>query len=410
MCVLDRILDIGGGPDDPPELRRHKRLLVGFALAVIPAGLVWSLCYFVLAEPIAAVIPMLYIPLTLANIVLFARTHNFDRARQGQCLIILLLPFLLHTTLGGFQLSSGVVLWSLLAPFCALVFGGVAAGTRWLAAFAGAVGVAALLQTRDANGLPDWVVTGFFVANIATVSGCVFGLLASYARQLAAERGRSERLLLNVLPASIAARLRERDEVIADAYDAASVIFADVVNSTPLTVELSPREMVELLDEHVTTFDILANEHGVEKIRTIGDNWMGVAGVPRPRPDHAHAVARLALGMLAYVAQRRSAGLRCVDFRIGINSGPVIGGVIGRSKFVFDIWGDAVNTGARMESHGEPGRIQLTHEAYRLLADRFICEPRGTIDVKGKGPIQTWWLLGERAAEHVSATTTAVAG
>ena len=394
--VLDRVLDIGSGPDDAPELRRQKRLLVGFSLAVIPPDPVWSAIYYVFGETTAAIIPMLYIPLTVTNLVVFGRTRDFDRARRGQCLIILLLPFLLHVALGGFNLSSGVVLWSVLAPFCALVFGGIAAGTRWLGAFAGAVALGAALQTRATNGLPEWIVTSFFVANIATISGVAFGLLASYARQLAAERGRSERLLLNVLPASIAARLREREEVIADAYEAATVIFADVVNSTPLTIQLAPEQMVALLDEHVTKFDALADEHGVEKIRTIGDNWMGVAGVPQPLPDHAVAAARLALGMLAYVAERRRVGLRCLDFRIGINSGPVIGGVIGRRKFVFDIWGDAVNTAARMESHGEPGRIQVTHDTYRLLADRFVCESRGTIDVKGKGPVQTWWLIAER--------------
>lgn len=367
-------------------------------MAVIPPDPVWSSLYYVFGETTAAIIPMLYIPLTVTNLMLFSRTRDFDRARQAQCLIILLLPFLLHVILGGFHLSSGVVLWSVLAPFCALVFGGLGPGKRWLIAFAAAVLLGALLQTRSANGLPEALVTVFFVANIATISAVAFGLLASYAQQLAAERARSEGLLLNVLPAGIAERLRERPERIADAYEAATVIFADVVNSTPLTVELAPEQMVALLDEHVARFDALADEHGVEKIRTIGDNWMGVAGVPKPRPDHAGAAARLALGMLAYVAERRRAGLRCLDFRIGINSGPVIGGVIGRRKFVFDIWGDAVNTAARMESHGEPGRIQVTEATYRLVSDRFECEPRGTIDVKGKGPVQTWWLLAERAA------------
>lgn len=365
---------------------------------MIPPDPVWSAIYYVFGETTAAIIPMVYIPLTAANLVFFARTRDFDRARQGQCLIILVLPFLLHVALGGFHLSSGVVLWSVLSPFCALVFGGIASGTRWLTVFGGAVALGAVLQLRADNGLPEWLKTLFFVANIATISSVSFGLLASYARQLAAERGRSERLLLNVLPAPIAARLREREELIADAYDAATVIFADVVNSTPLTVELSPQQMVTLLDEHVAEFDTLADKYGVEKIRTIGDNWMGVAGVPEPRSDHAGAAAGLALGMLAYIAARRREGLRGLDFRIGLNSGPVIGGVIGRRKFVFDIWGDPVNMAARMESHGEPGRIQLTEATYRLLGDRFICEPRGTIDVKGKGRVQTWWLVAEREA------------
>jgi guanylate cyclase len=268
-------------------------------------------------------------------------------------------------------------------------------GTRWLVAFGVVVAIGALVQPRATNSLPPAAVTVFFVANIATISAVSFALLAAYARQLASERTRSERLLLNVLPGPIAARLREREEVIADRYPAATVIFADVVNSTPLTVELEPEEMVALLDEHVARFDHLADRHGVEKIRTIGDNWMGVAGVPAPRADHAVVVARLALGMLAYVDERRAEGRRCLDFRIGINSGPVVGGVIGRRKFVFDIWGDTVNTAARMESHGVAGKIQLTDATYRLLHDGFACEPRGTIEVKGKGAMRTWWLLAE---------------
>ena len=367
-----------------------------FALAVLASVPPWAGVYYMFGESVAAIIPLISVPLTLANLATFARTHNFERARQIESLIILALPVGVHVALGGFQLSSGVVLWSVLAPFCALVFGGIRAGVRWLVAFAAVVVLAALVQPREANGLPAWIVTAFFAANIATISGVAFALLAGYARQLAMERARSERLLLNVLPAPIATRLREREEVIADAYGEATMIFADVVNSTPLTAELTPREMVALLDEYVSIFDGLADRHGVEKIRTIGDNWMGVAGVPQPRPDHADAVARLALGMLEYVAERKRSGQRCLNFRIGINSGAVIGGVIGRRKFVFDIWGDPVNTAARMESHGEPGKIQMTEATYELLKDHFVCEPRGTIDVKGKGPMRTWWLLGER--------------
>jgi guanylate cyclase len=269
-------------------------------------------------------------------------------------------------------------------------------------AFVAAVLIGALLPSRETNGLPGWLITAFFVANIATISAVAFWLLSLYSDQLAAERARSDRLLLNVLPAPIAARLRERHEVIADAYDAATIIFADVVNSTPLTVELSPTQMVALLDEHVAAFDVLADRSGVEKIRTIGDNWMGVAGVPQARPDHAQAAARRALGMLSYVADRRRSGARCLDFRIGLCSGPLVGGVIGRRKFVFDIWGDAVNTAARMESHGLAGRIQLAEPTFRLLGDAFICEPRGSIEVKGKGTLATWWLTGERGIDHNS--------
>src|SRR5438094_7783800 len=280
--VINRILAIGSDLPDSPELRRQKRLLVLFSLAVVAPDPVWSGVYLAYHEPAAAIVPLLYTPLALANLGAFSRTRRLQWAVAGQSLIILFLPFLVHVALGGFQPSSGVVLWSVLAPFAGLVFGGIRTGIAWLAAFAGIVVLAALVQPRVTNNLPEWVVTVFFVANIATISGVAFELIAAYARQVAAERSRSERLLLNVLPAPIAQRLREREEVIADAYDAATVIFADVVNSTPLTVELPPSQMVALLDEHVAAFDELADRYGVEKIRTIGDNWMGLPASPAP--------------------------------------------------------------------------------------------------------------------------------
>lgn len=395
--MLDRLLAIGADPADPHELRRRKRLLVGFMVAIVTVDPAWAIVYLLAGEPVAAIVPMLYPPVTLVNLALFARHRSVERLAAGQSLLILVLPFLVHVALGGYGPSSAVVLWSMLAPLGALVFIGVASGVRWLSAFIAVLVVGAFAQPRNTNELPAWLVTAFFVANIGTILGVAFGLLASYSRQLAAERARSERLLLNVLPPSIAERLREGERTIADQYDAATVIFADVVNSTPLTVELAPAQMVGLLNEHVSAFDALADRFGVEKVRTIGDNWMGVSGAPVAQADHAAAAARLALGMLDFVDGRRGRGERCLEFRIGLNSGPVIGGVIGTRKFVFDIWGDPVNTAARMESHGTAGRIQLTEATYRLIRDRFECEPRGTIDVKGKGPMPTWYLVCERA-------------
>ncbi|HEX9270229.1 MAG TPA: adenylate/guanylate cyclase domain-containing protein, partial [Candidatus Limnocylindria bacterium] len=156
---------------------------------------------------------------------------------------------------------------------------------------------------------------------------------------------------------------------------------------------LSPHAMVALLDDYVARFDVLARERGAEKIRTIGDNWMGVVGVPSPRRDHAVCAALLALDMLAFVRERQAQGGICLEFRIGINSGPVVGGVIGRDKFVFDIWGDAVNLASRMESTSLPGRVQIGPGTYPLIKDRFRLEPRGRIEIKGKGEVETWFLL-----------------
>ena len=388
---------LGSDPADSDDVRRKKRYLVVAALlGLMPAGLIWGLVYFAFGEPVAGAIPFGYGVFSAVSIAVFARTGSFSVFRALQLLFVLLLPFLLQVALGGFVPGSAVVLWSLLCPFGALVFDDVRNAIRWFALFVGLVALSPFLATRPDNGLPLWLVTLFFVLNISTVSTIVFVLLATFVHQLARERARSENLLLNVLPKTIADRLKDRPGIIADAYGEATILFADVVNSTPLTRDLSPREMVSLLDGYVAHFDQLALAHGLEKIRTIGDNWMGVAGVPQALDDHARRAALMALDMLDHVRERQRSGVRCLEFRIGLNSGPVIGGVIGTSKFVFDIWGDAVNIASRMESTGVPGRIQVGPDTKALLGDEFLLEPRGTVEVKGRGPMETWFLLSSR--------------
>ena len=295
----------------------------------------------------------------------------------------------------------------MLCPFFALVFSNVRAASRWFGLFVVLVVVSALFQFRTSNNLRPELVALLFVQNVSVVASIVFVLLASFVRQIESEHARAESLLLNVLPKAIARRLKSAPGIIADAYEDATILFADVVNSTPLTSRLSARDMVGLLDEYVTQFDALARRYGVEKIRTIGDNWMGVAGVPTSRADHARCAVRLALEMLAFVHARQAGDALSLDFRIGLNSGAVIGGVIGRDKFVFDIWGDAVNLASRMESTGGPGRIQVGPATYVLLKDEFTFEPRGGITIKGKGEVETWFLIGPMSPTNPGAWRTA---
>jgi len=216
--------------------------------------------------------------------------------------------------------------------------------------------------------------------------------------ELEAEQAKSEALLHEMLPAGIVARLKSGEDLIAERYASVSVLFADLVGFTPLTAELKPAEIVELLMETFSHFDSLIGKYGVEKIRTIGDNYMVASGLPDPRPDHAHALASMALDISAYIRGRPPYRNHRVDFRIGLNSGPVIAGVIGHRKYQYDLWGDTVNTASRMESGGTPGKIQITRETYELICDDFDCEPRGTVMVKGKGELETWYLVGHRPA------------
>lgn len=213
------------------------------------------------------------------------------------------------------------------------------------------------------------------------------------------ERAENERLLLNILPPTIAQRLKSDEQTIADEYDVASVLFLDLVGFTPLSERLSATSAVTWLNELYSAFDAMVQAHGVEKIRTIGDGYMVAAGVPEPRDDHAHALVRLGLAMQDHVARLEPVQGHAVQARVGINSGAMVGGVIGTHKFQFDIWGDAVNVAARMESHGLPGRVQISSVTHGLVADEFVCEPRGPIEVKGKGAMEPWLVVGpmERA-------------
>jgi class 3 adenylate cyclase len=217
-------------------------------------------------------------------------------------------------------------------------------------------------------------------------------LVHDRTRELEAEQGKSDSLLHAILPAGIVERLKSGETLIADKFTSVTVLFADLVGFTPLTVEMAPAEMVELLNEIFSHFDSLVEKYGVEKIRTIGDGYMVAAGVPRARPDHAQALAHMALDMSDYIQRRPTNRDKRVDFRIGINSGPLIAGVIGHRKFQYDLWGDAVNTASRMESSGTPGKIQITRETYELIKDEFVCESRGKVMVKGKGELETWYL------------------
>ncbi|MGC9525304.1 MAG: adenylate/guanylate cyclase domain-containing protein [Limnospira sp.] len=209
------------------------------------------------------------------------------------------------------------------------------------------------------------------------------------------EKEKSETLLLNILPDLIADRLKQTPGCIADGFAQATILFADITDFTGLSSQVSPTELVNLLNQIFSAFDRLTDKYGLEKIKTIGDAYMVVGGIPTPRPDHAEAIADLALEMQRVVREFRHQLDRGFDIRIGINTGPVVAGVIGLKKFTYDLWGDAVNVASRMESQGEAGKIQVGEPTYRLLGDRYVLEKRGIIPIKGKGNMTTYWLISK---------------
>ena len=253
----------------------------------------------------------------------------------------------------------------------------------------------------------------FTMHNFFFLGANVIGMFASYYLErytrrdflqkytIQAQRDRADKLLYNVLPEPIAERLKESTETIAEEFSSATVLFADIVNFTPISARFGPLEVVEMLNELFSQFDELVDKYGVEKIQVAGDGYMVAAGVPTPRPDHATVIAQLALDMLDCVKTGNFlGGKHPIEIRIGLNSGPLSAGVIGRKKYFYALWGDMVNTASRMESHGESGKIQITRATYELVRDEFECESVGEITVKGKGKLEAWHLLAKKETKQ----------
>jgi len=396
---------VGADPNDDEDLRARKGLLVLISVLILPVAALWGALYLAFGSPVG-VVPLVYFAVLLGAVVVFSRTRDFPRLLLVAQVDILLAPTLSMIPLGGFVNAGGVGLWGILAPLGALVFSEVRAAARWyvawLVVFLGS-GIAGVIIGPIWPLPPGWFTSTMLALNIAVGGTIVFTLLAVFAGQrrdalaaLRVEQEKAENLLLNILPRSIADRLKAQTRPIADQFESASILFADVVDFTPWSEQLPAAEVVSYLDHLFSHFDTLAERYALEKIKTIGDCYMVAAGVPTPRPDHARALALMAFDMLEAMRTHHELRHLGLELRAGINSGPVVAGVIGRKRFLYDLWGDAVNTASRMESYGAPGRIQITRPTYELLADEFECEPRGTITVKGKGEIEAWYLIGPR--------------
>ena len=389
--------------NDPPEVALQRQLLVTITVLIAPLAFLWGALYVAFGEPRAGLIPWVYSLLSLAGLAAVRWTGRFGGFRAMQLGMWLVLPFLLQTELGGFIPGSAVSVWAFCAPISALLVASRRTASALLVCFALLIIVAELVQplVGTSNALPAWLVAALFGLNIVGTAVVTYRAMVFFIGQkdrayalLGSERARSERLLLNVLPAPIAERLKQREAVIADRYEAVSVLFADIVGFTPLSASMSADELVAMLDGLFARLDEMTQRRGLEKIRTIGDAYMVAAGVPTPRVDHATVLVDLGLEMLQ--AAEHGSGGRPLQLRVGISSGPAVAGVIGRTKFQYDIWGDTVNTASRMESHGVPGRIHVSEATRLLIEDRYVCEPRGIIDVKGKGPMPTYLVVDPR--------------
>jgi len=296
---------------------------------------------------------------------------------------------------GGLIPSDAVVLFGLLAVLGALIVLSVRAAFGWFLGY----GITLVLAVTLPKSIePLHVVEGSnggIAVMIAGMTIFLFAAMAYFVRQRDRFQSESDDLLHNILPDAIAKRLKTDHSMIADDYDMVSVLFADVVDFTPMSAAMSPPELVGLLNSVFTKFDEFVEDLGLEKIKTVGDAYMVASGVPALRSDHAEAIALLALQIRDYAESNQFEGHN-IALRIGINSGPVVAGIVGTHKFAYDLWGDVVNTASRMESGGIPGSIQVTSATYELVRDSFVCEPRGLVSIKGKGDMNTYILISRR--------------
>src|SRR5215468_5318792 len=383
---------IGARPNEDDDSRVRRMVFIWASVTGVPSLAIYCVAYIFLVAPLAAAIMFAYMAIVLVDLIVFGMTgRGFPLFLLFLTLSPLIASLLLVIIFGGLMASAMHVVWGLLPPLGALVVYGPKTARRYFVAYVGVLGLGTFLSYNTAdpiNILDPRGLSALMGLNIIGVSAFAFGILHYFVRErdlalglVRSERERSESLLLNILPKDIVSILKNESRTIADHFEGASILFADVVDFTPMSAKMSPTELVDLLNEVFSYFDNLVEKYDVEKIKTIGDCYMVASGVPRERPDHATVLVQLALDMREAVATR-SFGDRKLAFRIGINSGPVVAGVIGRKKFIYDLWGSTVNMASRMESHGESGVIQITRGTFELVGDQFECQAKGMIKVK----------------------------
>jgi guanylate cyclase len=421
---LFRLGTLGALPTDTEEERLRKSLLIFVVVMLGTVALtVYTVLYAMLGLRLAAAIPFAFQVVCLVSLLYLSKTKDFITFRNVVLFMALTLPVSLQWALGGFAGSGAVMLWAAWPAIGELMFEGPAKSIPWFVAYLGMIALSAVLDPlfpAFAPALSPAVRATFFGLNIAIVIGSMYFTLGYFADQrdlamtaldrqhqlLQQEQERSEGLLLNILPRSVAERLKVDPHATAEDCAEATVLFADIVDFTRISSGMRPEALVAWLNDLFSAFDRLTERHGLEKIKTVGDAYMAVGGLPRRHPDHAASAAEMALALRDEVTARLAPNGERLRVRIGMHTGPVVAGVIGTHKFSYDLWGDTVNIASRMESHGIPDGIQVTDATYRRLCERYTFSARGEIDVKGKGQMTTFLLVGRN---HTKTQATASA-
>jgi adenylate cyclase len=415
---LDRLRNAGIEPGDSEEQRLNKSLLMFATGLVSVTSMLWLALYWALGPHLSATAPFIFQLLLAGNLLLYVQTRNFDFFRLTQLAFFLFVPFAVQWSIGNFITASGVILWGLLAPIGAILFFGVRESVAWFFAWVFLTMLSGFFDYVLADEVvkPQYLVpirtsVIFFALNFIAVASIIYMLLRYSIQQkrkiqakleeahtlLQAEQERSERLLLNILPAPVAERLKNSDQTIADGFADVTVMFADIVNFTEVAADLSPNQVFSMLNRIFSAFDELAERFGLEKIKTIGDAYMVAGGLNDGMAEYAKAIADMAIAMRDVLQRDFAVNAAHLEMRIGIGTGPLVAGVVGKKKFIYDLWGDTVNIASRITAEGVPGMIQCDTTTYRRLRDRFDFHEPQTIYLKGKGNMTVYRLIGPKA-------------
>lgn len=365
----------------------------------IPIHILIGIIYLAFHEYVAAIMTFGVCASYTSGLILFQyQPKYYQFVKNFQLFNAIISPFLGTILLGGIANAAFSLVWGLVAPILSLLISNLYDAFVWFLAFLLTIFVSVLSipYLRTSNNIPDSIISIMISLNLTGISTLIFFAIAFATNQrnillksLSLEKEKTENLLLNILPKEIAEILKNSDQPIADHFDEVTVLFADIVGFTPMCSAMSAIETVEILNEVFSYFDILTDKYQVEKIKTIGDCYMVASGIPCPNIYHAQTLVQMALEIQNHVSHHLFRG-RKLQFRIGLNSGSVVAGVIGQRKFIYDLWGDTVNTASRMESYSSANHIQVTKDTYNLIKDEFICEFRGIINVKGKGEMEVY--------------------
>jgi len=377
--------------------------------------MLWLFLYWQMGPQFSSTVPFVFQILLVANLLTYFKSGNFDFFRYSQLALFLFAPFVIQWGIGNFITASGISLWGLLAPIGAVLCFGSRESAAWFFAYIFLTALSGFFDYFLADSIaagtpkvPIRVSVFFFALNFAAVSTIVY-LLLRYSTQekakaqasleethrlLQDEQDRSERLLLNILPGPIAERLKYEKQTIADGFADVTVMFVDIVNFTKLAEGMSPQQVFAMLNRIFSSFDELAEQFGMEKIKTIGDAYMVAGGLNKDEGNYSQAIAELALAMRDLLRTDFEVNSLHLEVRIGIGTGPIVAGVVGKKKFIYDLWGDTVNLASRITSEGVPGMVHVDETTYRRLADRFEFQPPQIIHLKGKGNTPVYRLVG----------------